>query len=349
MNSRLGIVVIGRNEGDRLVRCLESCRARDALLVYVDSGSTDGSVAAARAAGAHVVELDLSLPFTMARGRNAGLARLVELEPAADRVQFVDGDCELEAGWLERALLELDRSPELTVVCGRRRERHPERSRYNRLADLEWNTPVGPALYCGGDAMMRVAAVRAVGGFDETLIAGEEPDLCVRLRARGGAIRRIDAPMTIHDAAMTRFGQWWRRTIRNGFAYGEGSARHGAAPERHWVRQTRSALVWGLAWPVSCIAGLGWFGPIAAVGAAPYALLWWRIRRWRRGVLHDPPSAASLYATFCVLAKLPEAIGVLRYRFLRATGGRARLIEYKGPPPSSGPASVIRPGPDSRR
>jgi GT2 family glycosyltransferase len=333
---RLGIVVIGRNEGERLERCLASCRGADARVVYVDSGSTDGSVAAARAAGAEVVELDLARPFTMARGRNAGFHRLLELEPELPFVQFVDGDCELERGWLARAEQELLADPGLVVVCGRRRERFPERSRYNRLADMEWNTPVGPARYCGGDAMMRCAAVRAVGGYDESLIAGEEPDLCVRLRRAGGRIQRVDAPMTIHDAAMTRFSQWWRRTIRNGFAYADGAARHGAPPERHWVKPTRSALLWGIGGPCGALATAPFLGAATLLWIFPYLLLGWRVRRWRRSALRDPPGAATLYATFCVLAKLPEAIGVLRFHALRLRGRRATLIEYKDPPPRSG-------------
>ena len=326
---RLGIVVIGRNEGERLLRCLRSCEGRGASVVYVDSGSTDGSSAAAHGLGADVIELDRLRPFTMARGRNTGFKRLVELAPDASFVQFVDGDCELENGWLERAERELAADPSLTVVCGRRRERFPERSTYNRLADLEWNTPIGPAKYCGGDAMLRVDALRKVGGYDETLIAGEEPDLCVRLRAAGGRILRIDAPMTIHDAAMTRFGQWWKRTIRNGWAYAEGAARHGAPPERHWVRPTRSALVWGLAVPLAVVVAVAVVGPFALLLLLPYLLLGWKIRRWRRRALGDNGRDASLYALFCVVAKLPEALGVVRFRWVRATGGGARLIEYK--------------------
>src|SRR3982074_2080568 len=61
--SNLGVVVIGRNEGHRLITCLDSLS--DALtVIYVDSGSTDRSVQAAQDRGIHVVELDLSIPFT---------------------------------------------------------------------------------------------------------------------------------------------------------------------------------------------------------------------------------------------------------------------------------------------
>jgi len=212
----LGCVAIGRNEGQRLVRCLDSLVGRVARVVYVDSGSTDGSVEAARARGVEVVALDTSIPFTAARARNAGVARLREIAPDARFVQLVDGDCEVVAGWLERAHAALSARRELAVVCGRRRERHPEHSVWNRIVDVEWDTPVGDAKACGGDAMMRLDALAAVGGFDPSLIAGEEPELCVRLRAAGWKIERLDAEMTLHDAAMERVEQWWKRTVRSG-------------------------------------------------------------------------------------------------------------------------------------
>lgn len=224
----IGVVVIGRNEGKRLERCLDSVRRTDAAIVYVDSGSTDGSPSMARGKGADVVDLDLSRPFTAARARNEGFRRLVASRPDIEFVQFVDGDCEVVSGWLEAARTFLVAHETYAVVCGRRRERFPDRSVYNRMCDEEWDTPVGDAQACGGDAMMRVVALAAVNGYRDGLIAGEEPELCVRLRQSGWRIHRLDQEMTLHDAAMTRFSQWWRRTLRSGHAYAEGAWIHGA-------------------------------------------------------------------------------------------------------------------------
>ena len=250
----VGVVAIGRNEGERLRRCLASLAGTVTRIVYVDSGSTDGSVEMARGLGAEVVELDRAVPFTAARARNAGLARLVQVAPDLSLVQFVDGDCEVAAGWIDAAMGSLREQPAVAVVCGRRRERDPGASPFNRLCDMEWDTPLGFADACGGDALMRVEPVRAAGGYDESLIAGEEPDLCLRLRRGGWRILRIDAEMTLHDAAMTRVRQWWRRTMRGGYAYAEGAARHGGGPERYWVREVRSNWLWGLALPVGALA-----------------------------------------------------------------------------------------------
>lgn len=320
-----GVVAIGRNEGERLHACLASLVGRVACTVYVDSGSTDGSVAWAEQAGAEVVRLDMQRPFTAARARNAGFQRLRERMPSVRYVQFVDGDCEVVADWLERAHDFLGTAPDVAVVCGRRRERHPERSLYNRLCDIEWNTPVGDALACGGDAMMRVDPLVAVQGYRDDLIAGEEPELCVRLRAAGWRVHRLAGEMTRHDAAMMRFGQWWRRTLRGGYAFAQGAALHGAPPERHWVRETRSALVWGVGLPLAVLLGFvlaGWWGLL------PLLLYPFQVARLALKARRSP-EAPWWRAAFLVLGKLPEGLGVLRFHLHRLIGRRGSLIEYK--------------------
>jgi glycosyltransferase involved in cell wall biosynthesis len=332
--STIGAVVIGRNEGARLIRCLESLRDRVDRIVYVDSGSTDGSLDAAAARGVDVVALDMAEPFTAARARNAGVEALERSGPAPNYVQFVDGDCEIEPDWIAAARTHLDAASDAAAVCGRRRERFPDASVYNLLCDMEWNTPVGRANACGGDSLMRVEAFRAVGGFDPTLIAGEEPELCFRLRRAGWTVWRLDAPMTLHDAAMTRFGQWWRRAIRGGWAYAEGATLHGASAERYNRRALRSVLVWGLAAPAAIIATVVGaaaapsLAVVSALGFAAYPAMALRIARGRQRA-GDPWRAALLYGAFVMLGKIPQAIGALRYFRLRRTGGRARLIEYK--------------------
>lgn len=324
----LGCVAIGRNEGARLVRCLESLLGRAARVVYVDSGSTDGSVEAARARGVEVVALDTSIPFTAARARNAGFERLLEIAPAMRWVQFVDGDCEVVCGWLETAHAALRSRDELAVVCGRRRERHPEHSVWNRIVDVEWDTPVGEAKACGGDAMMRVSALREVGGFDPSLIAGEEPELCLRLRARGWKIERLEAEMTLHDAAIERAAQWWKRTVRSGHAYAEGAARHGAGSERHWVRETRRIWLWGAIVP-ALAAGLA----APTMGASltllgGYPLSAWRTYRATRSRGRTREDAAA-YALAITVGKFAEMQGVLQFHRKRLRGERPTLIEYK--------------------
>ena len=215
----------------------------------------------ARSLGNYVVELDTRIPFTAARARNEGFERLCQVTPNLPYVQFVDGDCEVAAGWLENAVAFLDLHRDVAVVCGRRRERYPARSIYNMLCDIEWNTPVGEAKACGGDALMRAEAFEKVGRYRADLIAGEEPELCVRLRRAGWRIWRLDCEMTLHDAAMTRFSQWWRRALRGGYAFAQGAYLHGATPERHCVWESRRAWLWGLWLPLACFAAGLVFGP----------------------------------------------------------------------------------------
>lgn len=320
---KVAVVIIGRNEGDRLVRGLGSVLGADRV-VYVDSGSTDGSEQAAQDAGAEVVDLDMTAFFTAARARNAGLARLREQGDRPDFVQFMDGDCELQPDWLNASLAFLKDHPNVGVVFGRRRERFPEATLYNRMCDWEWDTPLGEARACGGDALMRMAALDAVGGYDPSLIAGEEPEMCVRLRAAGWTIWRIDAEMTWHDAAMTRLGQFWSRARRAGHAWAEGAVLHGAPPERHCVSEVRRALFWGAGVPLIILVCGFMIHPAALVLFAIYPLRALRFAL-REGVTREAWERAWLLS----IGKFAEAAGVIEYHLRRLARRPRGLIEYK--------------------
>jgi glycosyltransferase involved in cell wall biosynthesis len=321
----IALVVIGRNEGDRLVRCLRSAQGQAEIMVYVDSSSQDESVANARRLGVQVVELDMAKPFSAARARNEGWQRALQLCPTIEFIQFVDGDCELLPHWMAQARQTLLDHPNVVAVCGRRRERFPEASIYNHLCDLEWNTPVGEVLAVGGDAMFRSNALVQSKGYRADVVAGEEPELCVRLRQAGGKIMRINADMTLHDANIHRFKQWWTRAKRGGYAYALGAHLHGQPPERHWVMEYRRALAWGLWLPLGMLA----FSLIepAVAGAAtliyPLQILRLALRN---------PTGSNIpwhYAVFTVLGKVAEAQGCLRFLKERRERATPRIIEYK--------------------
>jgi glycosyltransferase involved in cell wall biosynthesis len=325
LDSTLGIVVIGRNEGDRLKACLKSAIAQSRWVVYVDSGSTDESVTHAQALGAEAVALDLAIPFTAARARNVGLGRLLELHPVT-YVQFVDGDCELNPNWCQHALAYLQQQPRTAVLCGRRRERFPQASVFNLLCDLEWDTPVGETIACGGDALMRVAALQQVGAYNPALIAGEEPELCLRLRQQGWQIYRIDCEMTLHDAQMVQFSQWWQRAVRGGHAYAEVSWLHRHDSEKFWMRESLRIWLWGCAIPLLSLGLIpvtqGWS---LMLGLA-YPLLGGKIYQQCD---REDRQAALYYAVFCVLIKFPELQGQMLYHLNRLRGDHSKLIEYK--------------------
>lgn len=325
LNLAYGIIVIGRNEGERLRRCLESC-AGASTLIYVDSDSTDGSPELARGLGAEVLTLDLTKRFTAARARNEGFQRLMSLLPSVEFVLFVDGDCELFPGWMDAALAFLHSHADIVAVCGRRRERYPGTSLFNQLCDIEWNTPPGKAKAFGGDVVIRSAALRAVGGYRSDLIAGEEPELCVRLRAAGGCIWRLDRDMTWHDAAITTWAQWWRRNKRSGHAFAEGVLLHGRSPERHFAAETRRAVFWGAALPLTILLGATAVSPWVLLLSMAYPLQWLRIgARFARA----KTPVAWAYAALLLLGRFPEAQGVLRFWVGRASGRRSAIIEYK--------------------
>ncbi len=305
--TRIGIVAIGRNEGERLTRCLRSVEGSGAAVVYVDSASTDGSADRARTLGARVVDLDMALPFTAARARNAGLAAL----PDVALVQFIDGDCELDAAWLPTATAFLDAHPDVAVVCGRRRERFPAASVFNRLCDMEWDTPVGEAGACGGDALMRADVVRRAGGFRDDLTAGEEPELCARLRAGGARVWRIDAEMTRHDAAMLRFRQWWWRAVRGGFGYAQAGDATAALPPPLYRAEVKRATLWTCIIPFVGVALALFIHPaFLLLPVVAFAAQVARIAL--RG--HAPRGMAWPHAFFTMLAKFPEMQGIVRYR-----------------------------------
>ncbi|MBB5987481.1 glycosyltransferase family 2 protein [Sphingobium lignivorans] len=334
--SRIGLVAIGRNEGERLKRCLRAVPA-GCPVVYVDSGSTDGSVDFARGLGMAVELLPTEGGFTAARARNAGWRRLVETHPALDYVQFVDGDCELAPGWLARAESTLDAEPGLCAVFGRRRERFPGASIYNALCDDEWNVPIGLVNACGGDVLFRVTALRDANGYSDDLIAGEEPDLCLRLRQKGWTIRRIDAEMTLHDADIHKARQWWLRARRSGHAFAEHVARHGDKADPLWSRQRESIVIWGGTVPALVIllalVGLLFPSRAAGLGAILLALLYplqvarIAFARWRGGA---SPRFALAYAFWIMAGKMAQFGGLVRFHRKRRSGRASSLIEYKG-------------------
>jgi GT2 family glycosyltransferase len=323
--TNFGAVVIGRNEGARLITCLKSLVQHTNKIVYVDSASTDNSLAEANAIGVYTVSLDMKKPFTAARARNAGYDYLIKMFPSLCYIQFVDGDCQVDANWINTAITFIDKNPDVAVVCGRRRERFPNRTIYNQLCDYEWDTPIGETKACGGDALMRLSCFASVGGFRDSLIAGEEPELCVRLRLAGYKIWRLDSEMTLHDANITKFKQWWNRTVRAGYAFAEGSSLHGTAPEYHWVKETRRAKLWGIFLPILIFI----FLIIRPTWAMFVVLIY--LLQWLRLVLKSklPFYLSALVAFFTIIGKFAEAFGQIKFMLDSFSKRQAKIIEYK--------------------
>lgn len=322
----IAVVLIGRNEGARLVAALESLKTLQAIVIYVDSGSKDASVAMARGAGATVVELSDDKPFTAARGRNAGFDALGGDIP--DFVQFIDGDCRVNHDWIATAAAELAKNPEVGIVTGWRSEINRDASVYNAMCDWEWHRPAGEIMTCGGDMMVRSSTFVKVGGFDETVIAAEDDEFCIRVRATGASMRRLPLDMTYHDADMTRFSQWWSRCIRSG----HGFAQVGAMHDGYFATERKRVLVYGAIIPAIALVlalvfptaiGVGLLGIAALYGVSYY--------RSVRGLMREglPPKEALHHGIFLVISKFPNLIGMGVFVWRRARGHKMNIIEYK--------------------
>jgi GT2 family glycosyltransferase len=329
--SNLGVVIIGRNEGERLRRCLTSVIGRGLPVVYVDGNSTDGSVDLARSLGAEVIQEDPSRTNSAASARNQGFERLWQIDPEVGFVQFIDGDCEVVAGWLDRGRQYLEEHPNVVLVTGRRRERFPERSVYNRLADIEWDLPVGEIERSHGDMMVRVEAFRQIGGFNPTAFVAEDHDFCVRLQKNGGRLVRIDAEMTLHDLAMTRFGQWFLRCVRAGYGFPDMALKYGTSSGQHyWSHEVRSTIFWGVALPLLILA-LAWPTRGASLLLTlAYPLQIFRVarRHLRAGMT---PRDAWHYGWSCTLCRFPHALGLMRFGigWLLGWNKRKKVVTYK--------------------
>jgi GT2 family glycosyltransferase len=318
------VVLIGRNEGDRLVKSLASVLPQARRVVYVDSGSTDASVANATKAGAEVVNLDMSVPFTAARARNAGYEAVMTQGEPPEAVQFLDGDCTMAEGWLEAGLARLRTEPDLGLVTGIQAELQRDLTIYNQLSDFEWKRPVGEIDACGGNMMVRVSAFQSVGGFDPTVIAAEDDEFCTRLRKAGWRLVRIAEDMSLHDGGPLRFEQWWKRAERTG----HGFAQVGHLHPDYFVRERQRGWVYGLGLPLLAIVGAAASPavPVLVLGVYGFSYL-----RTAKGLQASglPAHEARKHAAFLTLSKFPNVIGMLRYHWRRVSHAQMRIIEYK--------------------
>ncbi|MFV8782799.1 glycosyltransferase family 2 protein [Microbulbifer sp. SA54] len=326
--SDIGIVVIGRNEGERLRSCLSSLQESHCEVVYVDSGSTDNSIELAKSFGCTIVKLDMSRPFSAARARNAGVESLCQMGNKFDFVQFLDGDCEMDSKWLIKARKFLTENPSTAIVCGNRYERFPEKTVYNKLCAMEWQGEAGATTACGGDSLVRLIAFQQVNGFDESFICGEEPELCFRLKARGWQVYRLDEPMTKHDADMTKLSQFLMRARRSGHAYAHNAVKHGRWLNRFRLRNVASILLFGAFIPLVSITLFFTIAPFyALLLLCIYPLTWLKMQMNKpRG---RQPKDHMIYSAFVIIGKFAQVLGVIELAINSYRKRQTLLIEYK--------------------
>ncbi len=327
----IGCVVIGRNEAARLSAAVTSVLAYDGItVIYVDSGSTDDSVGIAAGLGVTTIELDPARPFTAARARNEGAAALLALNPAPALLMFLDGDCVLDRGFIGAAIAAMADEPCRAIVVGHLDESDPGNSAFKRLAALEWASEPGNISdfgNLGGIMLVRCTDFLAVGGFNPDIIAGEDSEFGVRMALAGRVITKIDAKMATHDVGITRFSQWWMRSVRAGHALAQRYVLHGHSPVRDCAREYRSTIVWGIALPVFILASLLPSYGLSLVLGGAYIVLAGRMFRYyrRRG---GSPADAFLGAKFGLYSKFANGVGVIRYWINRARR-QINIIDYK--------------------
>ena len=326
----VSVVVIGRNEGARLQRCLQSVQQAhwgqtQHEVIYVDSHSSDSSVANAQALGAQVIVLDDASPCA-AKARNLGWQAA-----SGKYVLFLDGDTELHPDFVSRALATLT-VPTLCAAWGHRRESRPQQSIYTKVLDLDWVYPAGRSLYFGGDVLVRRAALAQVDGFDPNLKAGEEPELCARLRAAGWQIEHIDAPMTLHDLAINSLRAYWLRAYRSGIAYAEVAERMRLRGDVLWQHEARRDFHHGIAFvlaPFLWAASL-WLNTAMALTLMAMALLF--LARTAQRCAWKAPGQWALCAQYAVHAhfqKIPALFGQFKWRQAARQKSEIALVDYK--------------------
>lgn len=340
-SAHVGVVVIGRNEGQHLLRALGSVGAQAGAVAYADSESTDDSVALVRERfpATLVVEMRAAeRSLSPSRGRNEGYAALRQRLPELRYVQFLDGDCELDPRWLSVAAGHLQAHPDVGVVAGRLRERDRERNAFHRLADMEWDQPPGEVNDMGGIMMVRVDTWERVGGQNPDIPAAEEREFCWRVIDAGWKVLRMAEDMALHDIDMASFVEWWTRSVRTGHAYAQGWWVH---RDRWHLRHLLSYVAYGAALPGAAVGGAPLTLGASLSLLAAYPRLWRKIEQDRlaRG---DAPDDARLYAAANVLGKLAGAMGVAKFfgKTLReGRGGRRATIgtaRRGAPPPGRG-------------
>jgi cellulose synthase/poly-beta-1,6-N-acetylglucosamine synthase-like glycosyltransferase len=325
---RLGAVVIGKNEGERLGRALDAAVKAFDVTVYVDSNSSDGSRELAAQKGAVVVHLT-SGPYTPSRGRQTGLLELERSHPDLDYVHFIDGDCVLQPGWVETAVEFLETHPEVGAVFGRRREEDMSRF-YNRLMEVDWNHPAGVVNNFGGESLIRFRAVLDAGGWSGDTINAEDIDVSLRLREKGWIIQRLAAEMGLHDARMNHFSEYWRRSVRAGYGYLEVGLRHRHGPGRFLLRRVASSALYVAALPTCAVVGVVFWPAIPLTGAL-YGRAFLQMARWARERDASPSTAAG-YASLNLLCKAANLSGSLRCAadlLQRRSKPRDDLIVYR--------------------
>lgn len=327
INPLVSIVIIGRNEGDRLIQCIESVKNLDypsnkKEIIYVDSRSSDRSVENAEALGVEKVYIIEQEKTCAAIGRNLGLKHA-----EGELVLFLDGDTQISKDFLNRAIPHFE-NDEVAVVFGKRTEIYPE-SIFIRLCGSDWSqrTP-GYTDTAAGDVLMKAKVIREIGGYME-IIAGEDPEMSNRVINAGHKILFLDIDMVKHDLAMHSFSQYWKHSIRSGFAYAVVADLTKERSTPLWVDERKKIELLGALYITAPLLGiicsfiLGTVTPFLIFTLMGVMILGRSFIKNRKKGLGT--GFNMIYTIHSHLLKIPLFIGLLTYMFNK----NKSLIEYK--------------------
>jgi len=315
MQSDIGIVIIGRNEAARLDATFKPVISTSYSIIYVDSASTDTSLQIAKNYNLATLYLSDDACLCAARSRNAGFKELHKMVSTLEYVQFVDGDTVLFPEWIEQAYAFLKENPHVAVVEGVLEEKEPRSSFSKRIFQMEWEHQKGEVQATGGNCMIRRKAFSEVEGYNEHLVAGEEPEMCYRMREKGWKIYNLGIPMGVHDSAHESFLPLLKRMMRTGYSFQQLSLLHKGKKERLFYRENLSNWVYGGLLPLLILLFLPWYPWVSGALLMVYPLLFIKIYTH----LNNPwsPANKASYALFCIVSKFPGFIGACQYLYKR--------------------------------
>lgn len=197
MQSKVSIVIIGRNEEKTVGKCLTAAigaaeQIGGAEIIFVDSASTDNTVAVVQSYGIRVLSLKPDWVLTPSAGRFIG-----SHYSTGDFILFVDADTLVYRDFLPKAIEHFRRNPTIGGINGRLDDTDEQgeifenvEERYDEITEVKWLR--GPCCF------YRREALRCAGSFNPHLAVEEEAELGLRLIKHGWKLRLIPVPMACH-------------------------------------------------------------------------------------------------------------------------------------------------------
>jgi len=249
MNNNLpliSVVIIGLNISEKVVNCIKSVKESkypNLEIIYVDGGSSDGSVEKVKKLGYVKVIESNHENQTGGRQRNIGWR-----SSKSDLIQFLDGDVLMDPNWINHAFKKIN--DRFIAVCGYRKERYPNKNWYNLINDIDWEKNIGETHHFGAEVLIKKSVLDDVGGYDDELISGQNGDISFRIKEKGYHILRIDKIMSYHNIKKNNFRKYFWRNFRHGYGHIQVAIRHYKKNGRRLLNNYIKIVIKGILNPV---------------------------------------------------------------------------------------------------